>query len=109
MADLELSVLSLEYVKVPVEATVNGAVFNPTSDVVKMAFVALGVNPQAGDWKAAVWETQAPGTANVIYLAKCLVGTGGTIALPVGTYVVWVQVTDNPEVPIKLSGTLKIF
>lgn len=100
---LTISALSREWVKVPVAVTQAGVVQDPTVDAVQMAFVAHGVNPGNSDWKTAAWET-ADGT----YLARCLVGPSGTIALAVGTYAVWVKVTDNPEVPVLRVGTLAV-
>lgn len=104
---LTQSVLSLESVKVPVAVRLSGALINPTSDVVAMAFPAESVDPVTGDWQAAEWETDSS-TVPVTYLAKCLVGPGGTIALSVGLYDVWVRVTDNPEVPARRAGNLEI-
>lgn len=99
-----LSVLSLEYVRVPVSATESGAAVNPTSDAVTMAFPPLGTRPATGDWKTAEWEI-----AGSTYSARCLVGPGGTVTLPTGQYDVWVKVTDNPEVPAMPAGQLTVF
>ena len=102
---MEQAALSTEYVKVPVAAVVNGAVFNPTVDTVQMAFPVRGATPVSGDWKAASWET-----ITGAYYARCLVGpTGGTIALVVGIYDVWVKVTDSPEVPARRAGQVTIY
>ena len=103
-ADLTISSLSLEYVKVPVTAVVNGLDHNPTADTVAMAFTAVGTSPVSGNWRAGSWETYTG-----LYFARCLVGASpGTGALAVGFYNVWLKVTDNPEVPIKLAGTLEV-
>jgi hypothetical protein len=99
---------SKEYVRVPVEATNNGLVVNPTADTVEMAFPAVTVDPAGGDWKAATWETDSTGTP-VRYWARCLVGPGGTVTLAVGLYDVWVRITDAPEIPVKKSGQLEVF
>lgn len=102
---MEQSVLSTEYVKVPVSALVAGVFINPTADVVQMAFPVLNVDPVSGDWKAAIWETLDAST----YLACCLVGpAAGTIVLVKGAYDVWVKVADTPEVPAKKAGFLRI-
>lgn len=101
------SVLSLEYVRVPVSARASGAIVNPTTDSVSMAFTALDVDPVAGDWKSATWETDAT-TSPITYYARCLVGPAGTIALAAGVWDVWVKVTDAPEIPAKKSGNLQI-
>jgi hypothetical protein len=105
MTTRKQSVLSLEYVSVQVGAKKLGVAYNPTADVVQMAFVAPGTDPVADDWKAAVWETQ-PGPK---YVAECLVGPGGTVALPVETYQVWVKVTDAPEIPATPVMFLEIY
>lgn len=97
---LTISSLSLEYVKVQVTKDDNT---NPTGDVVKMAFVADGVTPQSGDFKTADWQTVNSG-----YYVRCLVGPGGIITLTAGLYVVWVKITDNPEIPVKRVNFLKV-
>jgi hypothetical protein len=101
-----MSRLSTQYVQVPVEAIVSGAAYNPTGDTVRMAFMADWARPASGDWNSAIWShSTAPG----IYLAQCLVGPGGGgIALDPGSYDIWVQVTDNPEIPVFTAGTLVI-
>ena len=101
---LEVSVGSTQYVRVPVAAKIAGVAYNPTADTVKMAFVAAGVTPAGGDLKAAIWETDAT-TSPTTYSAMCLIGPAGTVALPVGLYQVWVQVTDSPEVPLMRCPT----
>lgn len=101
------SALSLEYVKVIVAARVSGTTVNPTGDTVQMAFTAIDVDPIAGDWKAASWETDAT-TSPITYFARCLVGPAGTITLVVGTYDCWVRITDSPEIPARKSGNLQI-
>lgn len=101
---ISISSLSLQYVGVPVTSeTINGAARNPTADPVSMAFMPQATQvPQSGDWQAAIWGTN---TSNVLqpYSAYCLVGPGGTIQLGIGTYVVYVKITDNPEVPVLRS------
>ena len=72
-----------------------------------MAFTAAGVDPVGGDYKTSSWETDATTTPNT-YLARCLVGPGGTVALAAGTYEVWVKITDSPEIPVLRSGTLVV-
>lgn len=95
---------SLQYV--PVVVTALGG--NPTTDVVAIAFTAPGADPQTTDWKTASWNTGVNPGVNQ-YLAQCLVGPGGTVQLTVGTYAIWVRVTDNPEIPALPAGTLQIY
>lgn len=99
---ITLSSLSTEYVRVPVAATVNNAPYNPTGDVVQFAFTT-GANPVSGDWHTGSWDsTDSP------YVAQCLVGPGGVVSLAVGTWIIWIKITDNPEVPVRSVGQLSI-
>jgi hypothetical protein len=83
-----------------INATKAGGVYNPTSDVVEMAFKTGGQPPGNSDWQTAEWDT-----VNGQYVAKCLVGPGGTIQLTVGSYTVYVKITDNPEIPVLIATT----
>ncbi len=104
---LTLSRLSKEYVRVAVAAEEAGAAVNPTLDVVQMAFTLNDAEPVAGDWKAATWETDAS-TTPATYYARCLVGPAGTVVLGAGIYAVSVKVTDNPEVPVRKAGYVRV-
>jgi hypothetical protein len=104
---LAQSVLSLKYVAVPVFAKASGLAVNPTTDTVQMAFPAPDVDPVSGDWKTASWETDASATPTVYY-ARCLVGPGGTVALALGTFDIWIKITDSPEIPAERVGNLQI-
>lgn len=100
--------LSLEYVYVPVSATKLGATYNPTGDTVQFAFMPTPTQvPQTSDWQTGAWDTVS---TDVIYpyRAKCLVGPGGTIVLTVGIYVIYIKITDNPEIPVLYAGQLEI-
>lgn len=110
MAEVEISASSTIYVKVPISARVAGARVDPTSDTVKLAFMRNGATPGVGDLRTGSWETDEVSDPNGdIYLARCLVGSGGTGALAVGLYTVWVQVTDNPEtVLLKAPAPLRV-
>ena len=72
-----------------------------------MAFTSAEAEPTAPDWKTAEWETDTT-TDPDTYYARCLVGTGGTVALSDGTYRVWVKIIDAPETPVKRSGLLVV-
>lgn len=101
-----ISTLSTVYVKSRIMATKNGSVYNPTSDVIEVAFKGLGASPAAPDWHAAAWETAGTG----VYYARLLVGPTGGLVLAAGTYRMWVRVTDSPEVPvIEVPGTVRIY
>lgn len=108
---ISVSHLSLQYVGVPVKAELlTGVPFNPTGDPVYMAFMPQATQvPQNTDWQTAIWATR-PGNILEPYAAACLVGPGGTIQLGIGTYVIYVRVQDNPEIPIlQASLQLEVF
>lgn len=100
--------LSTEYVLIPVVVTKAGVSYNPTGDPIAFAFMPTATQvPQSGDWVAGAWETDTPNPLYP-YTAKCLVGPTGTINLGIGTYIVYIRVTDNPEVPILVAGQLQV-
>lgn len=105
---ISISHLSLQYVGVPVKATaLTGLPINPTSDPVAMAFMPQATQvPQLADWQTAIWATRSN---NILepYAAACLVGPGGTIQLAIGTYIIYVKITDNPEIPV-LQASLQL-
>lgn len=103
-----MSHLSTEYVNVPVSVTKAGQSYNPTSDTVQFAFMPTPTQvPQVSDWVSGIWETDS---TNILYpyLAQCLVGPAGTITLGTGNYIVYIKITDNPEVPVLVGGQLAI-
>lgn len=102
------SAVSLQYVQAAVTATAAGAPVNPTSDVVQFAFMPGSTAPGSSDWKTGTWDGTAPRLTGNGYLAQCLVGPGGTIALAAGTYTMWIKITDSPEVPVMQVGLLQI-
>ena len=108
-ATIGISRLSLQYIGIPVKATtLSGVSYNPTADTVQMAFMPQATQvPQSTDWQTAIWSAV---TGNLIfpYVAYCLVGPGGTIQLGLGTYVIYLKVTDNPEIPVIAAGQLEI-
>lgn len=102
---MQINVLSLQDVLWPVPATKLGASFDPTADVVRLAFKPVGVAPVSGDFVTGFWETWANG----VHYAGVLIGPGGTIALQLGSYTVFVKVTDSPEIPVmQAPGTLDV-
>lgn len=103
-----LSVLATEYVLIPVAVTKSGLPYNPTGDPVVFAFMPTPTQvPQVSDWVSGSWDTD---TTNILYpySAKCLVGPSGTITLGIGTYVIYVKITDNPEIPVLIAGQLQV-
>ena len=97
MNTITQSVLSTNWVQVLI-TTKYPTGYNPTGDAVAFAFTPQ-TYPETSptSWAAGSWLT-FPGPA---YWAQCLVGpaNGGT-ALSLGTYMVWVKITDSPEVPV---------
>ena len=103
-----MSQLSTQYVLVPVSATKAGVSYNPTGDPVQFAFAATATYvPQSGDWVSGSWQTD---TSSLLYpyLAQCLVGPSGTITLGLGTYYMYLKISDNPEIPVLIAGQLQI-
>jgi hypothetical protein len=92
------SVLSTQLLQVQVTVK-NPTTYNPTSDAVQFAFTPQTypeTSPSSPYWVTGSWSTY-PGPA---YWAQALVGPSGGTALSVGTYQVWVKITDSPEVPV---------
>lgn len=99
------SVLSTQMIQVQVTVWSPSA-YDPTSDTVQFAFTTLGYpGTEPSAWVTGSWVT-FPGPA---YWAQCLVGpaNGGT-ALSIGTWQVWLKITDSPEVPVFQPALLTI-
>lgn len=108
MAGLRLSVLTREYVKVPVSASEVGRPIDPSiSGVPEFAFINLATDedrtPGDGDWKDGVWERFA---SQIV--AKKLVGPDSDTVLPVGEYGVWLRFVVGEEAPSMRAGSLTI-
>lgn len=105
-----ISVLSTEYVRVPVVAHEAGELVDPTAEVVEMAFVVRGTEPTDDDWREADWETDSTVTPDR-YSARCLVGPDGTGAVAAGSYKPWVRIGGpSPEIPvIEAEGSIRFF
>lgn len=106
---------TLEYLRLRVSAAVNGnQSYNPTNDAVQIGFVPKGggnlqstapTNPQ---WYNGSWETTTI-TGQTAYVARVLVGPGGTFTPTAGTaYWVWIKITDNPEIPARQIAELVV-
>lgn len=100
----QVSQLSLEYVTVGVSVMRDGVPYDPSQDVVQFAFTQPGVLPQT--WVTGSWAV----TGDPVYphAAQCLIGPGGAVTLPPGTYTRWVKITDNPEVPVLQAGQVVV-
>jgi len=113
---LSIFALSTQYVSTNIT---NSEGVNPTSDVVRFAFLGPVSNvsqaselvPTTGTtYYTGFWPSMSPviNTANS-YTATILVGpTGGTVNLSTGTYLMIVKVTDDPEVPIVRCGPVSV-
>jgi len=95
---------TVEYVRTPVCATVNGLSYDPTGDTVEFAFCPASQtdDPPVLTWYSGQWQT-----VSGVYYAECLVG-GPSVPVAHGTYEVFVRVTDSPEIPLKSAGLLKV-
>lgn len=92
-----ISSLATLMVQVPITARLNGSPnYNPTGDLVQLAFMPGAVKPGNTDWTTGSWATD-PGPE---YLAQCLVGPAGAVTLPIGAWTIWVRIVDSPEIPV---------
>ncbi|MGH3201733.1 MAG: hypothetical protein ACRDP5_06730 [Streptosporangiaceae bacterium] len=99
---------STEPIQLLVNATKNGASYNPTGDPVYIAVLLNGTPqpaPGSSAWNTAVWETD-PGPQ---YWASLLLGplNSGLTLLP-GLYIAYLKITDNPAVPIRAGAYVLI-
>jgi len=106
------SVAALQYIRVAVHAIVNGnASYNPTVDTVQFGFLNEATNSSStapSSWLAGSWETQVI-SGQTTYVAKCLVGPGGTFVPAANTnWWTWAKISDNPEVPVLFVGELRV-
>lgn len=104
---LKLSILTDEYIRIPVAAREGSTPVNPTTLPLSFAFKTSGQPVDPGDFTTGSWEID--GSA---YFARIRVGgtgTGATKELAVGKYQVWLKVADATEQPIRPVGTLEMF
>ena len=107
-ATIGMSQLATLYVFIPVAVTNLGYAYNPTGDAVSFAFAPTATYvPQSSDWVPGSWDA-SPTNILYPYAAKCLVGPAGTITLGIGTYIIYVRITDSPEIPVLVAGQLQI-
>lgn len=105
---VELPAETLEYVLVDVEAWDSGYKIDPTAATVEFAFLNNDddrPDDNAG-WVTGDWEQ-----ANRSYFARCLIGPGspsGVVLVAGTTRYVWVRITNDPERPVKYSGTIEV-
>ena len=95
-----ISVLSTEYLRYTVQATIAGTPYNPSGDTVAFAFPLTGMSPST--WYTGSWEQ-----VGVTYVARILIGPSGQ-TLSTGSYDVWIKITDSPEIPVRKVDTLTV-
>lgn len=100
MAALKMSHLTKEYVHVGVTLTDDGGGL-PGTITADMAFPVAGQLPQF------FFACQVVGRG-AKYDVKTLVGPSGQVALPAGTYDVWVRIDDSTELAVRKAGSLLI-
>jgi hypothetical protein len=73
----------------------DGSPVNPVTQAlpVKVAFVPVGMSPDAATWLTADWVAAVDGT----FRARCQVGSAATGALAPGMYQPYVQVVNGGE------------
>lgn len=103
MEKIELVLGTKEYIRIPVYATKAGVDYDPTDNTVEFGFcdASDAEHHPTLTWYAGSWET-----VDGIHYAKFLVGVG--YVPTAGTYAAYVQITDNPEVPVKFAGLLEV-
>jgi hypothetical protein len=115
MSFLSISVLTTEYIRVPVGLLDAGEPIDPSALPVQLAFPATDASPAT--WVTGSWEPDGPssfamtsaGVRIPLYSARTLVGPGpGGHPLPAGSYDVWVQITSSPEIPVRKVGVLEV-
>ncbi|WP_206061614.1 hypothetical protein [Nonomuraea basaltis] len=76
------------------------------TEQVEIAFTAPGVEPVESDWRDAEWKAGSLTERGAV--AQILVGPGGTVALPDGSYQAWVRVTAPVEQPVLPAGLIDV-
>jgi hypothetical protein len=111
---LSIYATSTEYVAVPVS---NNEGINLTVYNVQFAFLGPYANVAQAQqatpntatvYHGGIWQTDVLGTPPNQYVAACLVGPTGTVALTEGVYLVLVQIVATPQSPILYSGPLVV-
>lgn len=92
-----ISSLSRPYLYIPVDGASG-------SEGVEIAFTTPPAEPAEADWHPADWANITTKGAR----ARILIGPGGTVTLPDGTYMAWVRVNGAVERPVLRSGLVPI-
>ena len=94
---------SSQYFRVQVSAQISTGALNVSADPVAFAFLPNNTEPTS----STVFTTGSWESTSTPYVAQCLIGPLGLV-LPIGSYIAYVKVTSNPEVPILAAGLLVI-
>lgn len=99
---MKIAVSSTEYLHIPVIPP-DGVDLSAAPVQIAVLPVSTRTNPAPGDWHTATWADATT--------ARLLIGPdGGVLALPAGSYRVWVDVDPaGAEHVIQLSGYLAVF
>jgi hypothetical protein len=98
----KMSSLTRDTYAVRVNATnYDGTSADVSADPVKLAFMPKGQKPAVTDWHTGSWL--AAGVAGL------LIGAGTSVVLAIGSYDVWIDVTDTTEEPKEPVDVLIIF
>ena len=102
-----ISSLSLEHIRVKVEAIVAGVPKDPTGAAPEWSLEDFDTDPEPTTWQQGTWETWTDQGEDVYY-ALLLVGPGGQLTPTDGKYHVWLKVLASPETPIRKVGVLDV-
>ncbi len=94
---MQLAGTTKEYVCIPVKGPAGVDVTQYAAQIALMP--DTGAEPGAGDWHAAAWLNGE---------AVLLVGPGGGTVYPPGEYMAWAQLTAGAEVPVMVSGRVRV-
>ena len=106
MSVLEMVYGDVRYIYSDCTVTKAGAPYDPTTDVVKWAFVLVGQPLSSATWTTGSWET-VNGVHSARINVAAVVGSADVV-LPLGNYTAYYQVTDSPESPRIPLGSVSI-
>ncbi len=107
MSVLEMVYGDVKYIYSDCTVTKAGVAYDPTTDVVKWAFLPVGSPLSGATWTTGSWETVGS-VHSARILVAAVVGVGADIVLPIGNYTAYYQVTDSPEAPRIPCGTVSV-
>lgn len=93
------SSLSIEPLRVPFSAKINGLYVNVSGYTVEMTFTASGVDPVA--WNSGTWDTDTTSQPYTVYKAQCT-----PPILAKGQWDIWLRITGNGSTFVSRVGYL---